>query len=179
MEDLYSGKELNGEETVTTAEVVAPVTEQEPMPIVTPPTPVPYVPAADDVRNAPVGFGTYFGLIFLYSIPVIGWIACILMMFIPKRRSLKNYARAVTAWLAIEAAILYAIVSLISSLLVGVINSELGMNFSGIGEVVELANGVANGEFRPVLKQFKNQIPEEYQPLVEVLTKDEYADLVA
>ncbi len=51
-----------------------------------------------DASGGVVGTGTFFGTMLLFALPVIGFLACLLMCFIPKRKSLKNYARANLIW---------------------------------------------------------------------------------
>ncbi len=52
----------------------------------------------EDATRKVVGTGAYFGLMFLFGIPLIGLIACIIMAFAPKNRNIKNYARAMLIW---------------------------------------------------------------------------------
>ncbi len=35
---------------------------------------------------------------FLYQIPVIGWLTCLILCFAPKKHSLRHYSRAVLIW---------------------------------------------------------------------------------
>ena len=48
-----------------------------------------------------VSTGAFFGLILLFCLPVIGWIACLLAAFVPKNRNIRNFARAMLIWLVI------------------------------------------------------------------------------
>ncbi len=52
-------------------------------------------------QNGIVSTGMFFGLMFLYSIPVIGWLVCLILCFAPKKQSLKNYSRAAMIWIVI------------------------------------------------------------------------------
>ncbi len=82
---------------------VAPVKQEAQIPrqqAYVPPVHQP-TPSAQDPQVKPVGTGTFFGLQFLFSIPVIGWLVCLIMTFAPKNKSLKNYARAMLIWLLI------------------------------------------------------------------------------
>ena len=47
----------------------------------------------------------FFGHIFLYAIPVIGWIACIATAASAENGTKKNYAKAILLWLLICAAV--------------------------------------------------------------------------
>ena len=55
-------------------------------------------PAKADESTAVVSTGTFFGTMLLFALPFIGFIACIIMCFAPKRQSLKNYAKANLIW---------------------------------------------------------------------------------
>ena len=74
-------------------------------------------PSAPDPANKVVSTGTYFGLMFLFSLPIIGLIACIIMAFVPKNKNLKNYARAMLIWTVIAlvvAGLLFALFSVLA-----------------------------------------------------------------
>jgi hypothetical protein len=63
---------------------------------------------ADDVPThgspyAVVGTGTYFWMSVLFTLPVVGWIVCLVTAFAAKRVNLRNYARAVLIMLIIGA----------------------------------------------------------------------------
>ncbi len=109
------GAELNPDAAFCTncgASGSAPATpEPQPtawtQPIQTAPPP----PAAVVVpTEEPVGTGTFFGLMLLFALPVIGQLACIIMCFVPKRKSLRSFARATLIWF---------VIALILSLLLG------------------------------------------------------------
>lgn len=55
---------------------------------------IPPVIQDDPASNDVVGVGTYFWLTVLFSIPGIGLLACLLVSFVPRRKSLKNFGRA-------------------------------------------------------------------------------------
>ena len=55
---------------------------------------IPPVIQGDPAANDVVGVGAYFWLTVLFSIPVIGLLACLLVCFVPRRKSLKNFGRA-------------------------------------------------------------------------------------
>lgn len=72
--------------------------------------PGPYTPPAQPEANAAapkgrygvVGTGYFFGMMFLYSIPVLGALICIITAFAPKNESKKNFARACLIWILIS-----------------------------------------------------------------------------
>ena len=82
------------------APVAAPMEEQS-------------APAKKQKKIAPVvGFWAYLGLFLLFSIPVVGFIASIVLSFAPKNKSVKNFARAALVWMIIGAVLVGATVGL-------------------------------------------------------------------
>ena len=67
--------------------------QQQPQPTYAVPPPTP-----KDESGGVVSTGTFFGTMLLFALPFIGFIACIIMCFAPKRKSLKNYAKANLIW---------------------------------------------------------------------------------
>ncbi len=84
---------------------------------------------AVDPDNKAVGTGTYFWLMFLFSIPIIGFIICIIMAFAPRNKSLKNYAKATLIWVII-ALVLAGIMAIIFAIL----GNSLMLNISQLAE---------------------------------------------
>ena len=74
-------------------------------------------PTSKDESDGVVSTGTFFGTMLLFALPFIGFIACIIMCFAPKRKSLKNYAKANLIW---------AIIGLVFSILLVVAVIALG-----------------------------------------------------
>ncbi len=108
------------------------------------PAPTVNVPPAPDPTNKVVSTGAYFGLMLLFSLPIIGFFASIIMAFVPKNKNLKNYARAILIWTIIAlviAGLLVLLISLLLNSLTDVINQTLGEDFGGIGEVFNQFNG--------------------------------------
>ena len=86
--------------------------QQQPQPTYAAPPPTP-----KDESGGVVSTGTFFGTMLLFALPFIGFIACIIMCFAPKRKSLKNYAKANLIW---------AIIGLVFSILLVVAVIALG-----------------------------------------------------
>lgn len=59
------------------------------------------VTPAEDPSCKVAGVGAFLGFEFLFSLPLIGWILCIIMSFAPKNKNLKNFARAKLIWITI------------------------------------------------------------------------------
>lgn len=91
------------------------------------------------INNAekPVGVGIYIGLIVLFSIPIVGLIASIVMIFVAKNQNIKNFAIAALIWIVlgyIFTAILVAIGALISGPLTDYINIQSDGEFGSFRE---------------------------------------------
>ena len=137
-------------------------------------------------KNETVGFWAFLGLIVLFAIPVVGFIACIVFMFVPEKKSIKNYARAVMTWMLVNvlttALIVSLLISALGAALLPKINDSLGTEFQSFGEVIRMANAVSNGDYSAVLPHFEEQMVElmgeEYRPFVEELCSGEYNKLI-
>lgn len=58
-------------------------------------------PPSRNSRYAVVGTGAYIGTMLLYSIPIVGWIFCIIHAFSAKNQNKKNFAKAMLVFLII------------------------------------------------------------------------------
>ncbi len=75
-----------------------PIYPQQPVYVQpTPPTVQQPIPATETTYK-PVGTGVYFILSILFALPIIGFIACIVIAKTAKNQSLKNYAKATLIW---------------------------------------------------------------------------------
>lgn len=52
-------------------------------------------------KNNIVSTGGFFGLMFLFSIPIIGWIVCIILACAAKNPNIKHFAKALIIWFII------------------------------------------------------------------------------
>ncbi len=93
-----------------------PVAGTEPMPM----------PMEEPLPAGAMSTAGFFWLMFLYAIPVVGFIACLIMAFASKNASRRNYSRAVLIW---------ALVGLIVAVLLGIVgwifSKSLAANLSG------------------------------------------------
>lgn len=154
--------------------------------------PVPEVAAAEiatpanptDTAEKPVGFWPFLGLIVLFAIPVVGFIACIVFMFAPQSKSMKNYARAFMAWLVIRfvatVAVILTAVSILGTMFLPAINSSLGTNFGSFFELADVAADAMRGNYADVIAHLRPQLidkmGEEAAPLLDEFSKSEYND---
>ncbi len=120
-----------------------------------------YAPLAPDPTNKVVGTGTYFGLMILFAIPIVGLIACIIMSFAPKNKNLKNYARAMLIWSIIALVItglMIAMISLLTNSLMDYINRISNEQFKGFNDFFSQFSefGDAMNEFGNMTEQFEN-----------------------
>lgn len=66
--------------------------------IPTAPAAPPTTPEPAAYGEPPVGTGTFFWLMLLFGLPVLGQLVCIILCFVPKRKSLRSFARASLIW---------------------------------------------------------------------------------
>ncbi len=99
-------------------------------------SPAVYTP---DPKNKIVGTGTYFGLMLLFAIPIIGFIACIIMSFAPKNKNLKHFARATLIW---------SIIGLvIGGLIIGGVYMAVNSFMDFLGQLFDGQSGVSGDMF--------------------------------
>ena len=67
------------------------------------------VPPAHDSPYAVMSVGSFIGHSILFSIPVVGWLSCLIMAFVSKNLNKKNFARA---------ALIFLIIGIVLSILV-------------------------------------------------------------
>lgn len=73
---------------------------------------------------------------FLYALPVIGFLVCLIMGFAAKNKNLKHFARAILIWVLVGL-IISAIISIAVYFLIGSLGDlaglDLGSLFDGFG----------------------------------------------
>lgn len=112
--------------------------------------------AAKKPANQTVGTGAYFGLLFLFSIPIIGWLACIVMAFAHKNPNIRHFARALLIWL---------IIALILSFLAGLAVNALIQSATPYIEQItdngaeELTGLIESGSLNEILSEIEKLIP--------------------
>lgn len=115
------------------------------------PTPVYAQNSADQPptgKYGVVGTGTYFGLMFLFAIPVIGWLICIIMAFASKNENKKHFAKAMMIWLIIGivlSVVGYFVFRWLGGMLTDYINAEFGGQFGDLQELLEQFKQFENG----------------------------------
>ena len=79
---------------------------QQPVPVprhVAQPVPQPIPQPAAEPESKTVSTAGFFWMILLFALPVVGWLACIILAFAPKNKNIKHFARAMLIWLLIAA----------------------------------------------------------------------------
>ena len=95
-----------------------------------------------------VGTGAFFGMMLLFAIPVIGWLACLIMAFAPKNKNIKHYARAMLIWIAVGlvfAVIGYFVFRWLGGALLDYINQATDGAFGEWGDIFEQFKQFQNG----------------------------------
>lgn len=149
------------------------------VPVEEPVTPVPQSPAET------VGFWTFFGLMALFAIPVVGLIAAIVFLFAPKKKTLKNYAGAVLTWTVLRliaaATTVLLVLTLFGGMILPALNQQLGTDLNNIFEVIGLVSDLESGNYSKVIAQFRGPLlemmGEEYAPLLDELASGNYDKL--
>ncbi len=83
----------------------------------------PPMQASQPAENHSVSTAHFFWMMLVYSLPLIGWIICIIMAFAPKNESKKHFARAILIW---------GIIGIVISIVTLIVLSLLGGGISGI-----------------------------------------------
>ena len=110
-------------------------------------------PAAAATTEKAVSTGTYFGLMFLFSLPVLGWLICLIVAFAAKNQNIKHFARAMLIWLVI-ALVISALLGLAANAL---IHSATAYVEQAVGEMGGLdgLNGLEGlGELGSMMEEF-------------------------
>lgn len=145
---------------------------------------IPNKPEADTTTQV-VGFWKFFGLIVLFAIPIVGFIAGIVFMFAPKNNNIKNYARAfITAAVAnfvVTLIILSIILSAVGNMFLPAINDALGTEFESFSTILGTATAALSGDYAGVIEQLRPQLiemlGEEYAGLIDELSDKKYNKL--
>ena len=89
-----------------------------------------------------VGTGAFFGLEFLFALPLIGFICCLIFSFAPKNRNLKHYARGKLIW-SIIALVMSILLILCAAIflqaLPGMVSEELGIEVNELDDIFSIA----------------------------------------
>ena len=115
------------------------------------PAPQPIQSAAPTVADPPVSTAGFFGMMLLFSLPVIGWLACLVMAFVPSNQNIKHFARAMLIWLLI-ALILTGIVAFAVTIMMQSVTPYIDQFTNGLSG--ELSGFEELGDLGELLEQF-------------------------
>ncbi len=144
------------------------------------------VQTPDEVPRQSLNFWEYFGLTALFAVPIVGFIVCAILMFTPKRQAMKNYARAVMAFMGIRLVntiVIFIIIFNIigNNLILPIINNSLNTDFQNINEVIDVTGDLMSKNYSGVIDTLRPQLTkslgEEYNPLLKELSKKKYNEL--
>lgn len=114
--------------------------------------PAPAVDAPPAGKYGVVGTGYFFGMMFLYAIPVIGWLVCLITTLAAKNENKKHFAKAMLIWLIIGlvlAVVGYFVFRWLGGMLTDYINAEFGGQFGDLQELLEQFKQFENGGLIP------------------------------
>ena len=84
-------------------------------------------PAEPKTKNKVVSTASYFWLMFLYSIPVIGFFALVIMAFTAKNRNIRNFCKAILTWILVG-----LVVCLVLGIIAVIFSKQIGISWSDI-----------------------------------------------
>ncbi|MBR5295679.1 MAG: hypothetical protein IKU24_03710 [Clostridia bacterium] len=142
-------------------------------------------PTPDNEKNGTIGFWPFLGMIFLFAIPVIGFIAAIIFIFAFKNKSIKNFAGAQLTFIVVQTVtsflVLILLISSVFGLILPAINNAFVTELENFSQVVSIAGDLASGNYSKALSHLvpslTNVLGEEYQPFLEELSSGKYEDL--
>lgn len=108
----------------------------------TTPTSAPVYAPLSVQNDLVVGTGAFFGLEFLFALPLIGFICCLIFSFAPKNRNLKHYARGKLIWAVIGlvlSVILVLVTVIFLQALPGMVSEELGIEVNELDDIFSIA----------------------------------------
>ena len=98
-------------------------------------------PAYQPAVSGEVSTGYFFGMMFLYALPVLGWLICIITVFAAQNQTKKNFAKAMLIWLIIGLifSILIALgIRLLGGMVSDYVNTEFGGDLGSITNMFDL-----------------------------------------
>jgi hypothetical protein len=152
---------MNSEQPPTREAVTATAVAPPPQVAQVPPAYAAPISADEPPVGSPyavLGVGGYIGASILMSIPLIGWLICIIWACGGcKNRNKRNFARATLIFLILGAAVGFAVYALLNWLIGGV-TEALGQALTDAGMDVSGAGGGLQGLI-DTLKQLGEQVP--------------------
>lgn len=138
------------------------------------------------IKNRPVGFWAFVGLILLFSIPVIGLIAAVIFFFATKNANVKNFSGASMAIILTQFIATVLIVSLVLSSVLAVllptINQTFGTEFTSVYQVIDVASNVLQGNYseaiEPLVPALSTVMGDEFEPFLTELSSGRYERLL-
>ncbi len=143
-------------------------------------------PSFPEEKEKPVSFWAFFGMIVLFAIPVLGWIAALIFVFAGKNKTIKNYAGAKLAYITVHAIASFLLFSILITSMFGmilpVVNTALGTEFKDLSEFVSLATDLIGGNYSRMVSGFipalTKLLGEEYKPFLTELASGKYEELL-
>ena len=87
---------------------------------------------------------------FLFSLPILGWLICLIMAFVSKNKNIKHFARAMLIWLII-ALVVGALIGLAINALINAVTPYLEQ---AMGELGQIGSSGDLGELTELIEQF-------------------------
>ncbi len=112
------------------------------------PDPTPTIVRETAPASPAVSTGSFFGMMFLFSIPVIGWLICLIMAFSSKNENRRHFAKATLIWLLI-AVVMTVVIGLLayfaSPWLSQYLSQISGGQFSNLKDLIDQLKSLTDG----------------------------------
>ena len=116
---------------------------QNPTPVIVPNAPVQPMPVPNEFdpeeakRVKPLSTAAYFWLMFLFAVPLIGFIVCLIMAFAAKNENRKHFARSILIWILVGL-IISGVIALVGAIFGQTLLQNLGVSdVSGIPDLLQ------------------------------------------
>ena len=113
---------------------------------------------------------------FLFALPIVGFIACIISAFVPGNKNIRNFAKAMLIWLIISIILLLAL-ALVGYFIGGTISEYAQQaGFSGFGDVINsFSQTLENfGQFEDMGKLAEQLQNSELESVTDKLTENNF-----
>ena len=118
------------------------------------PVPGSDAPPAKGSRYAVMGVGAYIGIMLLYSLPIVGIIACIIVTFAAKNQNLRNFSKAMLILLIVGIVISIAVSIFLGLFWEAVIESITASAGGVAGDIVGSSSASEAGGILDLLGMF-------------------------
>lgn len=132
---------------------------------INPPAPVQVQPRPilPEQKEKTVGTGTYFALMFVFALPVLGFLICIITALAVKNKNVKNFAKAALIWTviglvftALIVGVCFLFADVVAPYFNGITGTEISELTDALGEISQFKEEFEKIENSGVLENVTN-----------------------